>query len=63
MPKKKNSPQRKPIYLPLPKRPRQYALEIAALPTKAARVKALAMVPEEIRAITKIHVLNYWARK
>lgn len=36
--------------------PRQYAAEIAALPTSSARKKAMNDVPESCRCLTMTHV-------
>ena len=38
------------------KRPRQYAAEIAELPTREERAAALARVPQHLQALTAEHV-------
>ena len=45
------------------KPPRQWAQEIAALPTLADRRHRLNQVPEQHRALVKSHLSNIWARK
>ncbi len=49
-------------YEQLPKRPRAYAAEILKLTTRDQRISALSKVPEYIRDITKIHVINAFKR-
>lgn len=46
---------------PHEKRPRQYAQEIATLPTAAARNKALGAVPPEMRDLVRDHVESAFA--
>lgn len=45
------------------KRPREYAAEIAALPSRAQRQEALAKVPQHLQAMVKTHVQNFWTLK
>lgn len=45
------------------KRPRQYAAEIIALPTREARAAALAAVPAELREWVRELVVDYFARR
>jgi hypothetical protein len=45
----------------LEKRPRHYALEICKLKTKEERLEALFLVPEHLREMTKVHVINTFA--
>lgn len=42
------------------KKPRHYAAEICALTPQEKRREALEKVPEQYRAITKSHVVNYF---
>jgi hypothetical protein len=46
-----------------PKSPRQWAAEIAELPTREDRVTALETVPVEWRGIVRTHVEMMFARK
>jgi len=46
-----------------PKSPRQWAAEIAELPTRGARRAALEKVPIEWRSIVRVHVENTFAWK
>ena len=43
-----------------PRRPREYAAAIGALPTKEERRAALDEVPEELRALVRKHVEIIW---
>jgi hypothetical protein len=43
------------------KRPRQYAAEIAALPTRQERAAALAGVPAHLRDMVRAHVQTAFA--
>lgn len=45
------------------KRPRHYAAEIIALPTREQRSAALAKVPSEWREWTKDHVTDYFQKQ
>lgn len=45
------------------KPPRQWAAEIAALPTLEARRQRLDQVPEHLQALVKTHLKNAWERK
>lgn len=45
------------------KAPRQHATEIAALPTKEQRNRALAKVPKHLQALVKTHVKIYFMRR
>ena len=45
------------------KPPRQWAAEVAALPTLAQRRAHLARVPEHLRALVQAHVKITWDRK
>lgn len=46
-----------------PKRPREWAAEIAALPTLEGRRKALAQVPDALLPVVETHLRNTWAIK
>ncbi|WP_165677873.1 hypothetical protein [Metapseudomonas otitidis] len=46
-----------------PPRPRQFAQQIANLPTKEERRRALEEVPEHLRDIVRTHVELTWERK
>lgn len=46
-----------------PPRPRQFAQQIANLPTKEARRRALEEVPEHLRDMVRTHVELTWERK
>lgn len=50
-------------YSPFPKRPRQYAAEIIALPMRAQRARALNDVPEFYRAWVAELVSDYFAKR
>ena len=41
-------------------RPREYARQIVAMPTREERNAALLEVPEHFRELTKRHCLNAW---
>lgn len=45
------------------KPPRQWALEVVALPTLAQRRAHLARVPEHLRPLVQAHVKITWDRK
>lgn len=45
------------------KPPRQWAAEVAALPTLAQRRAHLARVPEHLRPLVQAHVKITWDRK
>lgn len=45
------------------KRPRQWAAEIAELPTLEERRERLKLVPEEQLPLVKTHLKNFWGRK
>ena len=47
----------------LEKRPRQYASEIIALPTKEERRAALQRVPEQWRAWVEFYIRDWWVRR
>lgn len=63
MRKKTVTRQHKPIYLALPKRPRQYAMEIINITNRISRVDALINVPNELRELTKAHVMSYFTKR
>lgn len=48
---------------PSEKRPRDYADEIIALPTREARAAALEKVPGAYRALVREHVTDYFAKR
>lgn len=45
------------------KRPRDWAAEIAALPTREQRRAALLRVPTHWQAMVRTHVQNFWTLK
>ncbi len=45
------------------KRPREWAAEIAALPTLEARRKALSQVPDKDLPLVETYLRNFWALK
>lgn len=61
---KSHWPVTAPVFRPsLGKRPRHYAVEIIALPTKSARLAALAKVPEHYRDWVKDLVQDYFSKR